>query len=101
MNKLNLKSLAEYQDNAIVSKKIIDLDTGKVTFFAFDKDQQLSKHSAPFDAFVQILEGTGKITIDEIDSTLIEGEAIIMPANIPHSVYAVTQFKMLLTMIKK
>jgi quercetin dioxygenase-like cupin family protein len=68
--------------------------------FAFDKDQQLSEHSAPFDALIQILDGKAKITIDGKPYELKAGQSIIMPANIPHAVYAVEKFKMLLTMIK-
>jgi len=74
--------------------------TGNITLFAFDKDQKLSEHSAPFDAMVQCLEGKVEITIDKKPYSLTEGECIIMPANIPHAVYATEKFKMLLTMIK-
>jgi quercetin dioxygenase-like cupin family protein len=96
----NLKNDITYAENSVVSKRILEKPTGNLTLFAFDKDQKLSEHSAPFDAMVQCLEGQVEITIDKKPYSLTEGESIIMPANIPHAVYATEKFKMLLTMIK-
>ena len=89
-----------YQDGAVVSRTILKKDTGTVTLFAFDQGQGLSRHSAPFDAIVHLIEGTALITIGESTYDLSAGDMIIMPANIPHAVQATGKFKMLLTMIK-
>jgi quercetin dioxygenase-like cupin family protein len=96
----SFKDSVNYSDNAIVSRQIIKKSSGNITLFAFDKDQELSEHTAPFDALVQVLEGTVRIRIDKEEYQLHEGLSIIMPANIPHALYAVKKFKMLLTMIK-
>ena len=98
---LNTKDLVSYQTGSVVSRTLIDKSVGTVTVFAFDHGQGLSEHTAPFDAFVQIIEGTADITIDGYLHTVKEGEMIIMPANRPHSLKANPQFKMLLTMIRK
>ncbi|MFP4024552.1 MAG: cupin domain-containing protein [Thiohalospira sp.] len=90
-----------YSSDGIVSKKIIQKPVGNVTLFAFDKGQELSEHSAPFDALIQVLEGTAQIIIDKNPYEVAEGKSIIMPANIPHAVKAPYRFKMLLTMIKE
>jgi quercetin dioxygenase-like cupin family protein len=90
----------EYSTNGIISKKIIQKPTGNVTLFSFDKGQELSEHSAPFDALVQVLEGKAEIIINKVPFSVNGGESIIMPAGIPHAVKAPTAFKMLLTMIK-
>ena len=95
-----LAELADYSADSIVSKTIIDKTVGTVTFFAFDKGQSLSEHTAPYDALVQILDGNGRLTIDGKNMDVTAGQIIIMPANIPHSVQAVEKFKMLLTMIR-
>jgi quercetin dioxygenase-like cupin family protein len=95
-----LKNSVDYASGAIVSKIVTKNDAGNITLFAFDKDQNLSKHSAPFDAIIQILEGTARVTIDEEISMLTEGQMIVMPANIPHAVDAEGPFKMMLVMIK-
>ncbi len=92
--------LIDYQEGSVVSREIIKKETGTVTIFAFAKGEGLSKHSAPFDAMVQIIEGIAEITIDEEVFVLTEGEMIIMPANIPHALKAKEQYKMILTMIK-
>ncbi len=98
--KINFKKDVEYAANGIVSKRVLEKPTGNISLFAFDKGQQLSEHTAPFDAMVQIVEGLATITIAKTPYTMNEGDTIIMPANIPHAVYATERFKMLLTMIK-
>ncbi len=89
-----------YSPEGIVSKRVLQKEKGNVSLFAFDKGQQLSEHSAPFDALVQVLEGEAEIRIDGRPFLLVGGESVIMPANIPHAVVAIEKFKMLLTMIK-
>lgn len=96
----NLKNEINYSKDSIVSKTLIDKDPGSITVFAFDKGQKLSPHSAPYNAFVYIIEGKVEITIDKEVYKLEEGNSIIMPANIPHAVNAIEKFKMLLVMIK-
>jgi quercetin dioxygenase-like cupin family protein len=96
----NLTNLINYQDDAVVSRTIIDKPTGTVTLFAFDQNQGLSEHTAPYDALVQILEGEATITISSKPIQLKQGEATIMPANKPHALTAKTKLKMLLTMIR-
>ena len=91
----------EYSIEGIVSKRVIQKDKGNVTLFAFDKGQKLSEHSAPFDALIQVLEGKAEILINRVPFEVTAGQAIIMPANIPHAVNAVEKFKMLLIMIKE
>ncbi len=95
-----LTEAINYADGAIVSKVVSKNDAGNITLFAFDKGQELSPHSAPFDAIVQIVEGEAKVQIDGIDHALSAGEIIIMPANIPHALDATEKFKMVLTMLK-
>ena len=96
----NLKNSVTYAEGSIVSKIIEKNDAGNLSLFAFDKGQNLSEHTAPFDALIQIVEGEGEIIINKESFHLKEGEIIIMPANIPHAVEAKERFKMLLTMLK-
>ena len=96
----NLKELVEYQEGTIVSKTLINKKKGTVTIFAFDKDQSLSEHKAPYDALVNIFDGEAKITISGKPFHLKEGNIIIMPANKPHAVDAIKKFKMMLIMLK-
>ena len=95
-----LKDSVNYSDGAIVSKIITKNNAGNISLFAFDKGQNLSEHTAPFDALVQVVEGDASIIIDGKEYLMQKGDIIIMPANIPHAVEAVVPFKMLLTMIK-
>jgi quercetin dioxygenase-like cupin family protein len=93
-------ALVNYQDGTIVSREIVSKKTGTVTIFAFDEGQGLSEHTVPFDALAHVLEGQAEIAISGKPHQLKEGEAIVMPANQPHVVKAVTRFKMILTMIR-
>jgi quercetin dioxygenase-like cupin family protein len=98
---LNIASLVDYQTGAVVSRQITKAEGGNVSLFAFDVGQELSEHTAPFDALVHVLDGEAEIKISGKTSLLKVGEAIIMPANQPHAVKAAKKFKMLLTMIKE
>jgi len=100
-NVFKFANKVEYSSDGIVSKRIIQKQVGTISLFAFDKGQELSEHSAPFDALIQVLEGSAQIIIDKKPYDVPAGESIIMPANIPHAVKATSQFKMLLTMIKE
>ena len=95
-----LKESVEYSEGSTVSKIVSKNDAGNITLFAFDKGQSLSKHTAPFDAFIQVLDGTAIIIIDDKPYEVSGGQGIIMPANISHAVEAKEKFKMLLVMIR-
>ena len=97
----NLVDMVNYQTGSVVSQTIIDKKTGTVTLFAFDQGQGLSEHKAPFDALVNILDGEAQIIIADKSFSLSVGDSIIMPANKPHSLKALTKFKMLLVMVKE
>lgn len=95
-----LSDLVDYQKGSVVSRTLIDKKAGTVTLFAFDEGQGLSEHTAPFDAFVCLLDGEAEIAISGKPLHLEEGEMVIMPANQPHSLKAIRRFKMILVMIK-
>jgi quercetin dioxygenase-like cupin family protein len=95
-----LEEMIQYQEGTVVSKTILKKETGTVTLFAFDRDQGLSEHKAPFDALVYIVDGEAEIIISGKPHRLQKGEMIVMPANEPHALQAVKSFKMLLTMIR-
>ena len=97
---LKIADLVSYQEDSVVSRQITKADAGNVTLFAFDTGQELSEHTAPYDALVHILDGTAEISISGQIYTLSAGDAIVMPANQPHAVKASNRFKMLLTMIR-
>ena len=98
---LDIQKLVDYETDSVVSREVIKKELGTVTFFAFDKGQGLSEHSAPFDAMVQVIAGEAEITISGVKNTVHAGEIIIMPANEPHALQAVDMpYKMILTMIR-
>ena len=97
---LDISASVKYSDGGIISKQVLKNEVGNITLFSFDQGQGLSEHTAPFDAFVQILEGEAEIRIGGQPLLLKAGRSVIMPANVSHALHATKRFKMLLTMIR-
>ncbi len=97
---VQLPALVEYGAGSVVSRTLIKNAVGTLTLFAFDEGQELSEHSTPYDAFVQVLEGEAQLTIGGRPVPARGGQTVLMPANVPHALRATTRFKMLLTMIR-
>ena len=98
---VELKALVAYQGSSIVSRTLVDADAGSITLFAFDRNQGLSEHVAPYDALVHILDGEAEVIVSNKPYRLKGGEAFIIPANELHALKAPMKFKMSLTMIKR
>ena len=97
----NLDGLVQFSEDSIVSKTLLDKPAGSLTLFAFDKGQRLSEHTSPYDAVVQIVEGSAVLQIGDQTVESKARQMVIMPANVPHSVEAKERFKMLLIMIRQ
>ena len=97
---IELSELVEYSESSIVSRTLVENDAGTITLFAFDTDQSLSEHTAPFDALVQVIDGEGEFIIGGKSNKVCKGQIILMPADVPHAVKANKRFKMLLTMLR-
>lgn len=98
---VRMDDLIEYGEDAIVSRTLARTDSGTLTLFAFSAGQGLSEHTAPFDAFVQVVEGQLELVVDGEKVLAQAGENVLMPASIPHAVNAEVDAKMLLFMLKK
>ncbi|MDT3671483.1 MAG: cupin domain-containing protein [Aromatoleum sp.] len=96
----NLKALLQYQDKAVVSRMLVKNSAGNVTLFAFDGNEGLSEHTAPFDALVIGIEGRAEIPLGGVTHLVGEGDALLMPAGVPHAIRPIDGFKMLLIMIR-
>ncbi len=92
--------LINYQEGAVVSRTLVNKNAGTVTLFAFDEGEGLSEHTAPFDALVSLLDGEADITVSGKTVRAAAGTMVILPANQPHALAAITRFKMMLTMIR-
>jgi quercetin dioxygenase-like cupin family protein len=96
----SLLGLVDYQDGSVVSRTLIDKKAGTVTLFAFDMDQGLSEHTAPFDALLYVFDGEAEVTVSGKPIKVYAGMVTLLPAGEPHAVKAISRFKMILTMIK-
>jgi quercetin dioxygenase-like cupin family protein len=97
---LTLTDLVQYQEGSVVSRTLIKKPTGTVTLFAFDTGESLSEHTAPYDALVTVIDGRSEVTIAGKPYIVSTGEALVLPANQPHALRALSPFKMILTMIR-
>ena len=97
---LSLSGLVDYQPGKVISVTFVQNPTLSFTLFAFAGGESISGHSAPGDAMVYILDGEAEITIDEKKIVAKTGQVVVMPAEIPHAIYATTNFKMLLILVK-
>ncbi len=97
---MKLRDLIHYQQGSVVSKQLLNKKAGTLTIFAFAKGEGLSEHTAPYDASVMVLEGKAEIKVGGKPHQVGKDAMIIMPAHVPHSLKAVTPFKMLLIMIR-
>lgn len=98
---IKLKEIINKQPGAVVSKVLLKKNAGNITLFDFDEGEGLTEHTSAYDAFVYILEGSSGIYISGKQYLLNEGDAIVLPANMPHSLKAITDFKMILVMMKE
>lgn len=97
---LDLKTEVPIEEEQMLSKTLVQRKDLGMTIFSLDKDQEIGRHSSPGDAMVNILSGLAEITIDEEIFEVAAGQTIVMPANIPHSLYAKEAFQMLLVVVK-
>ena len=98
---VNITELVDYEEGRVVSRTLTCKSNINITLFACDKEEEISAHTSPGDAMIQILDGEALINIDGKKIAAVTGEVVVMPANVPHSVSAVTQFKMILTVVKQ
>ena len=98
---INLAELVEYKEGQVVSRTLAAKPHVNITLFAFEQGEEISAHTSPGDAMVQVLDGTATLTIDQQTLTAKAGEVVVMPANVPHAVLAQSRFKMLLTVVKQ
>ncbi|ATV51680.1 cupin domain-containing protein [Prevotella intermedia] len=92
--------LVDYTEGGVVSKELVHSNAGSVTLFSFDAGQGLSQHTAPFDAFIQVVDGEMVLNVEGTDHRINAGESFIIPSGALHSVKAEQRFKMIITMIR-
>ena len=98
---VNINELVDYEEGRVVSRTLSSKSHVNITLFAFDKGEEISAHTSPGDAMVQVLDGQARITIDGESLEATIGQVVVMPANVSHSVFASSRFKMLLTVVKQ
>lgn len=96
---LKYTDLVDYQEGQVVSKTLAQNPHVSLTLFAFDKNEEISTHASSGDAMVYVLDGTARITIGDEVFNVSAGQTIVMPAEVPHAVFAPERMKFLLTVV--
>ena len=92
--------ILEYLPHSIVIKSIVRKNTGHVSAVSFDSGEVLVGKTSPFEIFIQIIEGSAEVIIDDQSNLLEAGQSIMVPAHSRNTIKAHQRFKMLSTMIK-
>ncbi len=95
-----LAGLVSYQTNAIVSRTLLRTPAGHIVLFAFDKGQELSEHTSPYEVMVLVLEGETEFTVGGQRVRMGAGDALFLTPHTPHALKALTPLKLLLTLIR-
>jgi len=96
-----LDSLVTPTAQGIASRVLARTAAGNITLFAFDAGEELSEHTAPFDALALTLSGSLTITIGGESIQTAPQTIVLMPANVPHAVHAIEASRMLLIMLRE
>jgi quercetin dioxygenase-like cupin family protein len=98
---LPLDSLITPTEQGIASRVLARTAAGNITLFAFDRGEELSEHTAPFDALVLTLDGAFTLTIGGRPVQTAPQTVVLMPANVAHAVRASEPARMLLIMLRE
>lgn len=81
-------------------QQIFETKHGGVDVLAFKAGQKLDTHLAPAEVMVNVVEGEIEFTMNDVRKKLQEGDFLLMGADVPHSVEAMKDSKVLLIKIK-
>ena len=98
---LPIDSLIALTPDGIASRILGKSKGGTLTLFAFDQGQSLSEHTAPFEAFVIVLDGQFRIVVEGRPAIAGAGTIVRLPASVPHAVDALTASRMMLVMLRE
>ena len=96
----SLNDQVDFASDRIECQQIFETGNGGVSILAFKAGQKLDTHLAPFEVMVTVNEGEIDFTMLDETRRLKAGDFILMGANVPHSVNAVADSKVVLVKIK-
>jgi quercetin dioxygenase-like cupin family protein len=86
--------------DAVLSQSLKKDDQVDITLFSFAAGQELTEHTSPYLAILEVLKGEGSMTLGADSIEIRTGSWVYMPPNLPHSLRTETPFVMLLTLVK-
>jgi quercetin dioxygenase-like cupin family protein len=83
--------------HGIVSQAVLTAPGLRVTLFRFAAGQELSEHTTPARALVQVLAGVCEFTFPDRVQRMEAGDLLHMPPKLPHAVRALEDLTILIT----
>ena len=97
---LKFKDAINYNYEKVEFKTVFETEKGGVALVALKAGQKLDTHTAPFEVMVNVCEGEVEFTMLEKSNRIRKGEFLLMGANVPHSVVANVDSKLMLVKVK-
>jgi quercetin dioxygenase-like cupin family protein len=92
--------MVDYQEDAIVSKTVLDEENGAITLYSLWSEQGISEQTLPYDNLYFIIEGTLEVIADNSKHNLSGDYLIKIPKNTPHQLVALQNSKIMSISIK-
>ena len=96
---VKLQDQVQVAPGQVVSKTLVQNRSVSVTLFAFAQGEEISTHQSEGDALVSVFEGIGRFTVNGKEHLLSPGDSLVMPAGLPHAIFAEQDFKWMLTVV--
>lgn len=95
---LKLEEVGQVVGHGIVSRTLLATPELRSVFFSFAPEQALTEHTSTSRALIQILSGECEFSVAGTPRTMVAGEVLHLPPNVPHAVRAKTAMTMLLVL---
>jgi quercetin dioxygenase-like cupin family protein len=94
-----LTAAAQNVAHGIVSQAVLTAPGLRVSLFRFAAGQELSEHTTPARALVQVLAGVCELTFPDRKQRMAAGDLLHMPPKLPHAVRAIEELTILITQV--
>jgi quercetin dioxygenase-like cupin family protein len=92
--------LINYLSRLRKTRLTVDASSEMSHFFPFNNGRELREHTESFDALLLVVEGDAEVMVNGKTLTVKPNDILLLPAGQPHAVKAITDFKMLLTIMR-
>lgn len=96
---VKLKDMVDYKKGRIISHSICNTEHVKIVIFSLDQGELISDETTPSSECFTVLEGNIQFCSGDSTHILTEGDSIVVPPLVNHSLEAIEKSKFLQTSI--